>query len=916
MKKILLIDAFGIIFRSYYAFISRPLTNRNGENVSAIHGFFRGVIALIKKESPDYILIALEGRGECVRNKIYPDYKANRDETPVDLKSQIVKIIDLIEKLGLPHYYIDGYEADDIIGTAAAKFGKDPDNRIIIFSSDKDLKQLVTPTITLCRPDKTPQGFSYLDPDGVIADTGIKPDQMVDYLALIGDASDNIPGVKGIGPKTAVNLLTQWESLDGVYKNLANIKPDGVRNKLESDKNNALLSATLAKIYTELDIGVDYEFMKIRPINTESAFDFLNENGLKSVIDDITRFNKEKFNQSAQSSHSAETRPLTNERAEIKLIKTEVELNELVGLIRKEKIFSYDLETTGLNYYEDDIICMSFGLENGTFVVPVSLSAVQIDAGGITLGTKSDPIAILKGVFEDKDIAKIGHNIKFDNQFMRSSGVNVDGDMFDTMLAVYVLDAADNVFGLKDLGEKYLGQKMIRYSDLLKSTKDMTLRDVTLEEIVAYSGQDAFITYKLYEILKPKMAETGRASDLFSKIEIPLLSVLSDMEYTGVLIDKEYLLSLSKTFEGKCAALYNEMMNFVGVMFNPNSPIQLREILFEKLQLPIIKKTKTGPSTDTEVLNKLKYLNKFPELLLEYRMYSKLNSTYTVNLVNLINPKTGKIHTTYQQTGTQTGRLSSQDPNLQNIPIKTDAGREIRRAFLPSPGNVLVSADYSQIELFLLAEFSGDPNLGGAFKNSEDIHRRTASLVFGKAMDDISKVERSIAKAVNFGILYGQQAYSLSQDLNIPAKEAQSYIDLFFKSHPNVAGYVETLKQKCRETGFAETFWGRRRTIPEINDRNKLVKANGDRAAVNTVIQGTAADLVKLAMIKVYREFKNRNFKSKLILQVHDELIFDVVPGEKDDIKQIIKSCMTSGFGFNLELKINIEEGNNWGELH
>ncbi|OHD19561.1 MAG: DNA polymerase I [Spirochaetes bacterium GWD1_27_9] len=918
MKKFLIIDAFGLIFKSYYAFISRPLTNRNGENTSAIFGFFKSLVGILKKEKPDYILVALEGAGECFRNKIYPEYKANRDEAPADLKSQIPKIINLLEKLNIPHIHKESFEADDIIGTVANKFATEEGKEAIILSSDKDLMQLITDKVFMYKPSKNSSDFNVLTPKAVFDEIGIKPSQVVDYLALIGDASDNIPGVGGIGPKSAVVLLEEWENLDNIYNNIDKITGK-VKEKLLKDKESAFLSQKLATIEKNIDFEFNIEDFGIKPLNIKDTKQLLEDDNLKSVILDIEEYNLKIFGEKPEIIiPKEEIKPKDLKLVEYKLLFKEDDLKKFVSDIKETGYFSFDLETTGFDFFKDSIICMSIATSKMCTVIPFHLSLFQ--QGEIEFNITKDYIdstkSLLKTIFEDESITKIGQNIKFDIKFLKTFGIETKGDCFDTMLAEYCLDASHNILGVKDLSEKYLGHKMIRYEEVVGDTKKNTLQDVPVKNLVEYSGQDAYLTYKLHEILKEKLRESKKIEELFYLIEMPLMKILIDMEYTGVFVDKDYLFILSSQLESDIDLLNTKLQDFVDEPFNPASPKQVAEILFNKLNLPPIKATKTGQSTDVDVLKKLAVIHPFASILLEYRTLTKIKSTYSDSLPQMINSVTKKVHTTYMQTGTQTGRLSSKDPNLQNIPIKTEIGRKIRKSFVPTEGNLILSADYSQIELFLLAEFSKDEHLFNAFNNNEDIHSKTASLIFGKNIDEVTKQERTIGKTVNFGVLYGQGAFALAEDLNIQRKEAADFIDKYFKSYAGIAVYIEQIKENCRKNGFVETHWGRKRTIPEINDKNKLRQANGERMAVNTTIQGTAADLIKIAMIRIFNKFNEEKIRSKLVMQVHDELIFDVYPDEKDRIIMIIKESMENGFDFKLQLKTSVEIGQNWGDLH
>jgi len=930
MKKVLLIDGFGLIFKSFYAFISRPLTNKNGENTSSIFGFFKSLISILKKENPDYYLIALEGEGECFRNEIYPEYKANRPPAPEDLVHQIPKIIKLLEKLNIPFLFKNGYEADDVIGTIAEKFIDEKDKEAIILSPDKDLRQLVTDKIIVYNPQKSGDDYEVLNAENVFKKMGVKPSQIVDYLALVGDSSDNIPGVKGIGPKTAAQLLGNFNDLENIYSNIEEISSKSVKEKLISDKNNAFLSKKLATVKRDIELELEWDKWAARPLSIENAEQLLQMDSLKTIIDAIKDYNFSVFKKGESGSlfdKISETAAKSTAESDsnfkvldkdYQIVISDDVLKNKINKIKDKKAFCFDIETTGFDFLNDKIISMSFAIEKDVFIIPLDISndqqaelKINIDQNNI-----NNKLKLLKPVFEDNSILKIGHNIKFDIKFLKTKGINVSENQFDTMIAEYCLDAAFNIFNMDDLALKYLDYKTIHYDDVIPDTKKQTLQDVKINDLVRYSGEDADITYQLYEVLKEKIEKNDQTKNLFYNIEMPLVSILLEMEYYGVNIDPEYLKKLSGQFDKDLIEINYKLVDLAGGSFNPNSPKQVSEILYTKLNLPVFKKTKTGPSTDVDVLEKLSYIHPIASALLDHRTISKLKSTYSDSLPLLINPKTNKIHTTYMQTGTQTGRLSSKNPNLQNIPIKTEIGRKIRTAFIPSKNNILVSADYSQIELFLLAEFSKDNNLCEAFKTGEDIHKKTASLIFDKPFDQISKEERTIGKTINFSILYGQGPHRLSENLNVARAEAANFISLYFTKYSGVSRYMHDIKENCKRTGYAQTHWGRKRTIPEILDKNKNIMANGERMAVNTTIQGTAADLIKISMVKIAKEFKKANIKSKLIMQVHDELIFDVIKDEKDKVFKIIKESMENSFDFRLKLQTSMQAGNNWGEIH
>ncbi len=917
MSRILLVDTFGIIFKSYYAFINKPLKNTNGDNRSAVFGFFKTLISIINKIKPDYCVVALEGKGECFRNTIYPEYKANRDEPPEDLREQISIIISILEGLGLSPVSIAGFEADDIIATASKEFALDNSNEVYIFSSDKDLKQLVSDNVKIVKTGKFSNEIIIQGVEDVISEYGITPSQITDYLALIGDSSDNIPGVRGIGPKTAAEILKDGITIEDLLSNPGVIASQKVREKIINGKESAILSKRLAQL--EYNVKMDIELNKyiLKPLNIAAVYEMLKKENLETIIKDIEQYNtrfKSENNQNAIYVYEQ----LKSLPDNYQLVTNLDDLRSCIDNIFVEGIFGFDLETTGLDHINDRIICLSIADSQKSFVVPLELSQEQQTAAGLVLDDVLISLFVneLKRLFGSDKLLGIAHNSKFDIKFLLRAGIDYKCKLFDTMLAEYILDGANNRNGLKELSEKYLRIKTIKYEDILPKGKDMTLLSAVISDLIRYSSQDAVLTYKLYGILGEKLEQDKQLKALYYNIELPVSGILMNMEMTGVKIDKFYFSKLSSELTEEIELVTGKIFESAGEVFNPNSPKQVGEILFDKLGLPSIKKTGKGLSTDFDVLQKLAPLHPIVDQLLTHRTLSKIKSTYADKLPYMINTETGKIHTTFFQTGTQTGRLSSRDPNLQNIPIKSDIGRKIRGGFIASEDSVILSADYSQIELFLLAEFSRDQNLTGSFISGEDIHTKTASLLFNKLSSEITKNERIAAKTVNFGVLYGQTAYGLSQELNIPRSEADTYIKRYFEKYNGVKNYIEGLIELVKSRGYAETYWGRKRSIPEINDSNKMVRSNGERMAVNTTIQGSAADLIKIAMIRIVNSLKKGGYKASLVIQVHDELIFDVPSIEVNDVSAMVKECMEDRFDFKLKLKTNIEKGVNWGELH
>ncbi len=917
MREFLIVDGFGLIFRSYYAFISRPLVNKNGENSSAIFGFFKTLISILKKREPAYICVALEGEGECFRNKIYPDYKGHRPPAPEDLIKQIPKIIKLLNLLNIPTLSKASFEADDIIGTLSTNIKKNSDVEAIILSNDKDLLQLIDSNIFVLKQEKNSTVFTKYDGSTVLSNVGINPSQMIDYLALIGDSSDNIPGVKGIGPKGAVDLLSKYGTLDNIYNNISEISPK-VAEKLTLSKESAFLSQKLATIDRDIDIAFDFNNFLAGKLSLSNAKTTLQDDGLFTIIKDI-----EDYNGSVETIFNKESESTAEIRDEKKyipsvLIYKKDDFDKVAEEIVDTPHFAFTIQTTGDDFFNDKIVSISIRYGDNNYTIPIYIGDGQQSEINITISdTYIEEIKkFLNTIFSDSSITKISNDLKTALKFLKSFGVIVNGDLFDIALASYCLDGSNNILRLNQLSEIYISYVMGRYEDLIENSKTDNLQTISIEKLAKYSGENSFVIYELYSVLKDKLKLSKKSEELFYLVEMKLLEVLADMEYIGVSVDRDYLDEFTKKIGIDLKLIEDKIDGLVEERINLNSPKQVAKILFEKLNLPIIKKTKTGYSTDVDVLNKLKYLHPVPSLLLEYRELEKIRSTYSSSLPTMINTKTNKIHTTYMQMGAETGRLSSKAPNLQNIPIRSDLGRMVRRAFIPSKGNIILSADYSQIELFLLAEFSKDNNLCRAFIDEIDIHNLTASLIFNKNIDEVTKKERTIGKTVNFGVLYGQGPFALSEELNIPLKEAKEFIEKYFTSYSEVSLYMNTIKEECKKKGYIETHWGRRRTIAEINDKNKIMQSKGERMAVNSTIQGSAADLIKIAMVRIHKSIKTSRLKSNLIMQVHDELIFDMVQDEKDELVSIIKECMEKGYDFSLKLKTSIETGSNWGELH
>jgi len=891
-----LIDGSSYIFRAYFAI--RHLSTSSGFPTNAIYGFTSMLFKFIKDYNPQYVAIVFDSKTRTFRSDIYPLYKANRDAPPDDLIPQFDKIFEVVEAFSIPIVQKDGFEADDLIGTIAKENGNKK-IEIVIVTGDKDFYQLVSPNIRLLDTMKN----KVTDIEEVKKRFGVGPEGVIDIFALAGDQVDNIPGVKGIGEKTASKLISQFNTLEGVYDNIDQLKGKQKEN-LESDRDNAFLSKKLVTIKTDVeDIEKDFQKFGFQQFNTDKLsklFDTLEFSNLKkelgqSVLVDET--NKDDANSLIQYKN-------------YRLVLSEDELDAIIQKIHNTGELSLDLETTSHLPIFAEIVGFSLTPEeNEGFYVPVAHNT-ETKQLNIDLVLRR-----LKPVLEDESIRKIGQNLKYEMVVLSKYDVELRGIYFDSMLAAHLLDSSRQSFKLDKLSQSFLGHTMISYDDVTKRGKSrIPFNEVELDTAVKYSCEDADVAMKLYHYFKEQLAENDLEYVYKEKV-IKLIPVLAEMEETGVLIDTDLLNSLSKEFETELAGITEKIYSMVGEEFNLNSPLQLRGVLFEKLGLEIKKRTKTGePSTDHEVLEDLSKYHEVPVLLLKYRGLSKLKSTYADALPKIINPKTGRIHTSYNPVGTSTGRVSSSDPNLQNIPIKTAEGRRIRNAFIPAEGYVFISADYSQIELRLLAHFSEDKKLIEAFVNDSDIHSKTASDIFGVSEDAVTPEMRRLAKNINFGIIYGISPFGLSKQLRTSVGESKKYIDEYFSRYPDVKSYLENSVEESKERGYAITILGRRRYIPELQSSNRMQRGIGERAAINSPIQGSAADIINLAMINIGE--KLRGSPTNMILQVHDELIIESPEKDVKKISFIIKKEMENAYILQVPLKVDIDTGINWADAH
>ena len=885
-KRLFLIDGNSFCYRAFYAI--RSLSNSKGQPTNAVYGFNSMLGKIIKEEKPDMLAVAFDLKGPTFRHKKFDEYKIHRKPMPDDLISQMSYIRQLVQAHSIPVYEMQGYEADDVLATLAKK-AEDRGIEAFIVTGDKDALQLVNSHIKVYSTHK--EGLVY-DERKIKEIYGVGPDKMTDIMALMGDATDNIPGVKGIGEKSAIELIGEFGSLEGLYKNIDKVKSDAKKRILAEGMESAYLSKELATVDVNVPIDVDFKELEMKEPDQVRLLELYKELEFKSLLKDLT--------------------PTKKLKSEYILVDDEKAFDKLVNDLKRSKEFVFDTETTS----EDPVVAKLAGIsfswkEGAAYYVGVAEGKSEkrkLDIG-LVLGR-------LRDIFEDESIKKTGQNVKYDYIVLANYGIHVKGIIFDTMVASYLLNPSKLNHGLDDISFEYLNHKMTTSIQELigKGKSAITMDRVDIEKISDYSCEDSDVTLRLKTILEKDISQKN-LDELLYKVEIPLIEVLAGMEMSGVSIDKEYLSNLSREMDRKLDKLTGKIYELAGEEFNINSPKQLSAVLFEKMKLPVIRRTKTGISTDEEVLTKLALSHPLPEKLLEYRELSKLKSTYVDSLPDLINPATNRVHTSFNQTVTATGRLSSSGPNLQNIPIRTEEGKKIRRAFIASDKDrLLLSADYSQIELRILAHLSQDANLVKAFKDGSDIHAYTASLVFGVKESDVTSGMRGMAKTVNFGILYGMSPYGLSQSLKIDVNKAKEFIDSYFERYPEVKFYLEGLIEEARQNGYVTTLLGRRRYIPEINSPDMRMRQFAERTAINTPIQGSAADIIKVAMISIHERLSKKKLATKMIMQVHDELVFDVPKNELKEVYGIVKDGMENVIKLRVPVEARVEAGENWLE--
>lgn len=918
-KKLFLLDAYALIFRAYYSFISNPRINSKGLNTSAMFGFTNTLWSLLQKENPTHVAVVFDPPGDkSFRVEEYSAYKANREETPEDIKKSVPYIKEIVKGFRIPILEVAGFEADDVIGTLAKK-AKKAGYTVYMMTPDKDYGQLVEEDIFMYKPGRQGGDVEIMGVKEVCEKWDLeRPEQVIDILGLMGDSVDNIPGVPGVGEKTAMKFIKQFGSVEGLYENLDQLKGK-MKEKVEANKEQAFLSKKLATIIVDVPIDLDEEDItreepdKERLIEIFSDLEFrqLSRNILGEEIA-VTKSDSQLGlfdTEEADIDLSTELKTIDDLEVEYRILDTRKKLEEEIETLKKLKSFCFDTETTGVNALEAELVGISFSWEEGKgSYLPVKN---QDEAKELT--------ELLKPVFEDESIQKVGQNIKYDIEVLARYGLHVRGPLFDTMIAHFLVHP-EMKHGMDDMAEFYFGYKPVSIEELIgkKGKNQGSMRDVPLEKIAKYATEDADITWRLKLKLEEELKEAG-AEDLFYKMECPLVYVLAEMEREGIQLDIDALKKFSKELESEALELRKKIFELAGTEFNIDSPKQLGEVLFDHLKISDKpKKTKSGQYvTKEDELQKLAENHEIIPSILDYRSVRKLKSTYVDSLPEMVLESTGRIHTNYMQTIAATGRLSSNNPNLQNIPIRTDRGRMIRKAFIPRNGEYLIlAADYSQVELRIIAAISEDEGMIQAFKDGLDIHAATAAKVFDVKLDEVSRDQRSKAKAVNFGIAYGQGAFGLAQNLGISRTEASEIIENYFNQFPGILKYKEQSIEQAREKGYAETLLGRRRYLPDINSRNHTVRAAAERNAINAPIQGSAADIIKIAMINIAEKFREKGFQSKMLLQVHDELVFDAHKDEIDEIKPLIKKEMEGAHKLSVPLEVDINTGNNWLEAH
>ncbi len=899
---ILVVDAHNLIYQVFHAVAA--LTSPKGLPVGAVHGFLRDIVTLRQKWNPKFLLVAFDLSGETFRNQLYSEYKANREGMPEELRPQLPIIREALSAIGIPILEMEGFEADDILATVAT-YAEAVQARCLLVTSDKDCRQLLSENVQMFNIRKD-EIFGAAELAGV---WGVRPDQVVDFQALVGDSSDNVPGVPGIGPKFAQQLLEQFQTLDAVLDKAEQVKGQKRQENLKTFREQAFLSRELVALRRDVPIQLTWaEWKQLRP-DRDKIENMLNELGFRRLAEQLLQGSTTEVTQVRES-------PQTLSRNDYRLIDTSDKLADLVELLSDAKQISLDTETTGTNARQADPVGYSFSWAPG-HAAYIPLRAPS--------GEKVMPLdevnETLRPILESRSIGKIGQNIKYDLVIFRGQGIDVQGVVFDSMVADYLLDSGQRSHGLGELAKKLLNLETIPITELIGSgAKQIRMDQVPVSRVCEYACEDADLPLRLLDVLEPRLRAEG-VYEILTTLEIPLIEVLAELEFNGIRVDVERLKELSGQFAVTIERLFHEIMELAGHEFNPDSPKQLAKILFDELKLPVVKKTKTGPSTDVDVLMELASQHPLPAKIIEYRQASKLKGTYVDALQSLVSSKSGRVHTSFRQDAAITGRLSSNEPNLQNIPIRTEDGRKIRSAFVPGQaGWLLLAADYSQIELRVLAHVCGDVSLRTAFEADQDIHARVASEVYGVPLDEVTSAMRRSAKAVNFGIIYGQSPFGLAKGLNISKDEASEFIDNYFARYSGVQSFIADTLRTCRAQGYVSTMLGRKRWIKGVRDFDSMeaskrkILIEPERMAVNTIIQGTAADIIKKAMIDVHRSLRESDLQAKMLLQIHDELLFEVADSDVEALAAMVRDKMTNVVKLAVPLKVDVKVGKSWAD--
>lgn len=901
--KVLLLDTYAYFYRSYYAFVNNPLTNSKGEPTAVIYSFVNLIQKIITERQPDIICCAIDGKEKTFRHEIYKEYKANRKPMPDDLKEQINCCIELIPLLGVPMSMVTHYEADDIMASYAV-LASSQNHQVEIFSPDKDLTQVIDQNISVVNTDRKNNQYNVIDKTEFKIKYEIESEQMIDYLALVGDSSDNVPGVAGIGPKGAAKLLNEYGTLESIYENISNVKV-ALANKLTKDRDNAFLSKKLVTI--DLKVKVEpLEKLSFKTIEGEKLLKIFEDKECNQLIEKFKIAKEQKLTLKELFAGEQKNKESTLKSFTRKEIKTPQELKKLVEKIKQKKQVVFDLETTSLDCFHAEIVAIVFIFEEGkSYYLQLLFKDSKLDEK-----IYNEYFVLLKSLFEDEQIQKIGHNLKFEYSILKQNNISLKGFFFDTLLIEHLLEPNLTHLNLENVISHYFGVEKKTFKDLLQDRE--SILNIPTEHLRNYTYEDGEFTFRIFESQQKKIKKISSLWKVYNEIDEPLIKVIATTEMNGIRLDQSHFYSLSALLSEKLAENEQEIYSLAGEKFNINSTKKLQEILFEKMSIPPVKKTKSGYSTDNEVLTKLADKHMIVDSLLQYRKNNKLLNTYVSPLPKMLNEKTKKLHTNYHQAIAATGRLSSTQPNLQNIPV--DNIINIRKGFIAEENHHLLSIDYSQVEIRVLAYLSQDKNLLLAYQNDIDIHTQTAAILFDKKNDDISSNERNLAKILNFSVIYGATSYSIAQEFKISNEEAKNFIEKYFDNYSGVKEYFNKVIAECRDNFFVETFYGRRRQVDNIRSDNFFLKARAERMAFNSVIQGTAADIIKMAMINIQKIIIEKNLPIQILMQVHDELVFQVPIRELEEIKKLLEEKMIDVKPFEKILKVNSTSNIHWGK--